>query len=90
MKVINIETGKEVTDEKFLMREAGLDYVYGFEDIGIQGDGTPIVFDKCGNYGYLSYAKYKIVMEDKNEHNALDDAKWNKAFYDSMMAELNK
>jgi len=30
-----------------------------------------------------------VVPEQKNEHNALDDAKWNKAFYDSMMAELS-
>jgi len=30
-----------------------------------------------------------VITEQKNEHNALDDARWNKEFYSSMLRELS-
>ena len=31
-----------------------------FEALGMQTDGTPVVFDKCGKFGYLA-EKYELV-----------------------------
>lgn len=49
-------------DERQLMALADLDPRLKFEDIGIQGDGTPVVFDKCGHFGYLDAARYHVLM----------------------------
>ena len=51
--VIDKTTNRKITAEDFLMKEADMADYYNFEDIGMQRDGTPIVFDKCGNFGYL-------------------------------------
>ena len=64
---VNKNTNEKVTDEKFLMEEAGMADYCGFEDIGMQGDGTPIVFDKCGNFGYLDANKYEIRISLSTE-----------------------
>ena len=62
MKVVVTETGKAVTDEKILMDLADMHRGMRFEDIGLQSDGTPVVFDKCGNFGYLDHNIYHIAI----------------------------
>lgn len=61
--IFDKETGKEFTDQAELMKCAGLDARMDFEDIGIQRDGTPVVFDKCGNFGYLDSNKFRITID---------------------------
>lgn len=61
MKIINKITGHDVTDEAELMELAGMERYCKFEDIGIQGDGTPVVFNKCGDFGYLNTEVYECV-----------------------------
>ncbi len=63
MIVFDRETGKEISDEDELMKMAKLHAGMGFEDIGIQRDGTPVVFDKCGNFGYLDINKVRITLD---------------------------
>jgi len=58
--VIDKTTNRKITAEDFLMKEADMVDYCGFEDIGMQEDGTPIVFDKCGNFGYLNPDKYEV------------------------------
>jgi len=58
-------TGKYAEDFNLIMSKSGLDSAMGFEDIGIQSDGTPVIFDKCGNYEYLSDEFELVVMSDK-------------------------
>lgn len=53
LEVIDQDSGEAVSDTVLLMRAAGLEPDMGYESIGIQEDGTAVVFDKCGNYGVL-------------------------------------
>ena len=50
-------------DDSELMKAAGLDQFEKYEDIGIQGDGTPVVFTKCGTFGYLDPNIYRFVWD---------------------------
>jgi len=52
--LIDKTTGKPIEDYDLVMDRAGLDHRMRFEDIGIQADGTPVVFDKCGNFAYIT------------------------------------
>ena len=63
MQVVVNKTGERITDEKLLMELAGLLDHLGFEDIGIMADGSPVVFDRCGSFGYLDPDIYNIYME---------------------------
>ncbi len=53
-RVRDKSSGKFTGDYDLMMGKSGLDPRMGFEDVGIQSDGTPVIFDKCGNFGYLS------------------------------------
>jgi hypothetical protein len=33
-----------------------------YEGFGIQSDGQSVVFDRCGNYGYLNKKKVRIII----------------------------
>ena len=55
-------TGDFTEDYDHMMGLSGLDPRLGFEDIGIQSDGTAVIFDKCGKFGYLSSAFELVVM----------------------------
>lgn len=57
---MNGDTTAIDTDD--LMRECGLDPAYRYEDIGLQGDGTIVIFDKCGNFGYVDSDKYFLEL----------------------------
>ena len=58
-------TDEYVTDYDKVMSDSGLEPRMGYEDIGIQSDGTPVIFDKCGGFGYLS-GKYDMeVLKDE-------------------------
>ena len=61
-RIKNKTTGKFVKDYNEVMRSAGLTLEMGFEDVGIQSDGTPVVFDKCGSFGYLDTKHYEMVI----------------------------
>lgn len=52
---------KEVVNNKELAAYAGI-HISNFEDIGVQSDGTPVVFDKSGNFLYLDPQKFKVVF----------------------------
>ena len=67
MKIKDRATGRflEELDDEF-MRACGFLKYTKFEDIGIQSDGTAVVFDKCKQFLYLP-KKYEMVImrEDK-------------------------
>jgi hypothetical protein len=44
------------------MKETGQDRLMRFEDFGIQSDGTLIVCDKCGNFGYLNQSRFELKI----------------------------
>ena len=50
------------------MTYAEMDHYCDFEDIGMQGDGTPVVFNKCGDFGYLDSNIYRVDIELSNEN----------------------
>ena len=67
LKIVKIETGQEIKNEDLLMAYAEMDHYCGFEDIGIQSDGTPVVFNKCGDFGYLDRNIYRVDIVLSNE-----------------------
>lgn len=58
-------TNKIVTNYDEVMEDSGMNTGLGFEDIGIQSDGTPVIFDKCGNYSYIASDYELIIMSDR-------------------------
>ena len=62
MRIRVKETGifLENLGEEF-MHSCGFVKYTKFEDIGIQSDGTPVVFDKCGQFLYLP-EEYEMVL----------------------------
>lgn len=63
MLVIEEKSGLVVENTEYLMQEANLNQSAKFESVGMQADGTPVVFDKCGNFGYLDPQKMAIIIE---------------------------
>ena len=63
-KVREKSTGEYSDDFDSMMTKSGIDSNMGFEDIGIQSDGTAVIFDKCGNFGYLSDEFELVIMSD--------------------------
>lgn len=65
MSIITVVRGKTlepVSDTDELMEAAGLDPRMGYEDVGIQGDGSLVVFDRCGCFGYLPPDLYQPML----------------------------
>jgi len=62
LKAVYKETGIEVTDGDMLLALADVDGGCKFESVGIQSNGTPVVFDKCGNFGYLDYQNFEVII----------------------------
>ena len=60
--IIEKKTGKFPDSILLMMKKSGLDAENEFEDFGIQSDGTAIIFDKVGNFAYLS-DEYKLTQE---------------------------
>ena len=60
LQIFDSQTGKYITNGVQLMELAGLDSRMGFESIAIQDDGTAIICDKCGNFGYLDSSRYTL------------------------------
>lgn len=58
--IINKETKQRIKDEDLLMALASMEKYCDFEDIGVQGDGTPVIFNKCGGFGYLDSNVYEV------------------------------
>ena len=63
-RVKNKSTGQFTEDFESVMNKSGLDSRNGFEDIGIQSDGTPVIFDKCGSFEYLSDEFELVIMSN--------------------------
>jgi len=63
MHILDTENNVEVSDTDILMKKAGLNVGMGFEGIGLQDDATPVVFDRCGGFGYLDSNEYRVVIE---------------------------
>ena len=64
-RVKNKKTGEFIEDYDHIMDDSGMDSRMGFEAIGVQDDGTAVVFDKCGNFVYLSGKYELVIMSDK-------------------------
>ena len=62
LQIFDSQTGKYITNGVQLMELAGMDSRMGFESIAIQDDGTAIICDKCGNFGYLDSVQYSIAL----------------------------
>lgn len=58
----NVEQRYVDNDQDALMDAAGIDRGMRFEDYAMQSDGTLIVCDKCGNFGYLDYKRYELKV----------------------------
>ena len=52
-----------IKDTDRLMQLSGLDLSSKYEAVGAQDDGTPVVFDKCGRFGYLDPQIYRCVID---------------------------
>jgi hypothetical protein len=65
--MVKVKSTGEITKEyDEIMDKCGIDPRMGFENIGIQSDGTAVVFDKCGNFGYLS-GEFELVIAIEEE-----------------------
>lgn len=64
LRIKVVETGEYTEDYDSMMNDSGLDSRMGYEDIGLQGDGTGVIFDKCGKFGYLSDKYELVIMSD--------------------------
>lgn len=62
LKVFDSKAGVYLEGGDCAMNLAGLDPRLGFEAFGVQDDGTPVVFDRCGNFGYLDSDRYKVEL----------------------------
>ena len=60
-RVKDKKTGEFIDDGGELMERSGLNLHMDFEDIGIQSDGTPVIFDKCGGFSYLNTDIFELV-----------------------------
>ena len=60
-------SGEFSDDFDSMMNKSYLDSRMGFEDIGIQSDGTAVIFDKCGSFGYLSDEFEMVFMGQSND-----------------------
>ena len=63
MKIWDREEKRFVDSQDELMKLVGFDVRIGYEAIGLQDDGTPVVFDKCGNFGYLDPQRFRCVVD---------------------------
>jgi len=54
-------------DPAILCRRAGFHVLWEFHDIGVQGDGTPVVFARGGGFDYLDSNLYSVVIEIGDE-----------------------
>ena len=61
-RVKDRKSGKFIDDGDELMRRSNMDVNMRYEDIGIQSDGTPVIFDKCGNFQYLDTDCFELVV----------------------------
>ena len=55
-------TLETIVDFDQVMIDAGLEPRLGFDDFGMQSDGSIIICDKCGNFGYLDEEKYCVYV----------------------------
>lgn len=60
--VIKDKLTGEVLSGDDLMRSVNLDPCMRFEAIAVQDDGTPIICDNCGNFGYVDTNKYDFCI----------------------------
>ena len=59
IRIFDKETKTYVQEhEDFLMKQAGLNPRIKFESVAIQENGSLIVCDSCGNFGYLDTDRF--------------------------------
>ena len=62
LRIREKKSGMFIDDGEKLMVTANMDPLMGYEDIGIQSDGTPVIFDKCGNFKYIDTELFELVI----------------------------
>ena len=60
-RIKDTETGEFTKNYDQIMADSGIDSRMRFEAIGVQDDGTAVIFNKCGNFGYIA-EKYELVI----------------------------
>ncbi|MFK5893174.1 MAG: hypothetical protein QM504_08145 [Pseudomonadota bacterium] len=73
MTVIVKDTGKQLDNYDLIMEKSGLDPRMGFEDIGVQSDGTAVIFDKCGGFSYLPDEFKLVEVHEEVDENTVTD-----------------
>ena len=68
LKIVNRLSQEPVTDERLLMQSSGLNPHMGYEDFGVQSDGTSVIFDRCGNFGYLDTNLFEVKAFTPESH----------------------
>ena len=63
MVIWSREEKRVVYSPSELMALAGLDPSSKYEAVGVQDDGTPVVFNKCGGFGYLDPNLYRLLID---------------------------
>jgi hypothetical protein len=58
--IFDKQTGQEITDPEEIIKHSDLALGVRFESFGIQSDGQPVIFDKCGRFGYLDTDKVRV------------------------------
>ena len=61
MKIWDKEHKEFVNSQTELCAYAGFN-LQKYEGIGVMSDGQPVVFDTCGNFGYLDNGRFEAVF----------------------------
>ena len=61
IKIWDKESKEFVTSPTQLCAHSGFN-LQEYEDFGVMSDGQPVVFDKCGNFGYLDHGRFEAVF----------------------------
>lgn len=62
MKIWDTKNNCFVSCREQLMVCAGFNSGHKYKDIGVMSDGDSVVFDTCGNFGYLDPQRFKVVF----------------------------
>ena len=63
LMLFDIKTGKEIVEGDEIIKLSDLETKQEYEAWGLQNDGQPVVFDRCGNYGYIDPNAVRVCMD---------------------------
>jgi len=63
LTIFDRKTGSEITNGNDILKMSDLETKFNYESFGVQSNGQPVVFDKCGNFGYLDPAKIMVTID---------------------------